>query len=84
MLFRSHYSILELGEIIWKMFGDGREFKYQVRETVANTAHRREVDISKIKKLIGWEPKVTLEEGLKPTGEWIKRRREGGKKSLWA
>ncbi len=79
-----YYTILELGEIVWKMFGDGREFKYQVVETTANTALRREVDIAKIKTTLGWEPKTPLADGLNVTAEWIKRRREGGKRSLWA
>jgi nucleoside-diphosphate-sugar epimerase len=79
-----YYTILELAQVIWKMYGDGREFAYKVIETSANTALRREVDITKIKETLGWEPKVSLEDGLKPTGEWIKRRRAGGKKSLWA
>jgi nucleoside-diphosphate-sugar epimerase len=78
-----YYTILELGEIIWHMFGDGREFAYKVIETKANTALRREVDITKIKTTLGWEPKTSLEEGLKPTAEWIKRRKQEGKRSLW-
>lgn len=77
-----YFTILELGEIIWKMFGDGRGFKYTVATTKANTADRREVDITKIKETIDWSPKTSLEEGLKPTAEWIKRRKTGAK-SLW-
>lgn len=78
----THYTILELGEIIWKMFGDDREFKYVVASTKAITADRREVDISKIKNLIGWSPKTPLEDGLQATAAWI-RNRALGKKSLW-
>lgn len=78
----SYYSILELSEIIWKKFGDGRTFSYVVKETKADTAMRREVDISKIKSRIGWSPKTSLEDGLVPTAMWIKDR--GIKKrSLW-
>jgi nucleoside-diphosphate-sugar epimerase len=76
------YSILELGEIIWKNFGDGRPFEYKVIETKSDTALRREVDITKIRTKLGWEPKITLEEGLKPTAQWIKDRGIG-KRSLW-
>ncbi len=66
-----HYSILDLGKIIWEMYGDERVFTYTVIDTVANTALRREVDISKIKDTLGWEPKVTLREGLANTAVWI-------------
>ncbi|MBI3413283.1 MAG: GDP-mannose 4,6-dehydratase [Candidatus Aenigmarchaeota archaeon] len=33
---------------------------------------RRKPDITKAKKILGWEPKVGLEEGLKKTIEWVK------------
>jgi UDP-glucose 4-epimerase len=79
----THHSILELGEIIWKKFGDGRPFKYVVAHTDANTAHRREVNIEKIKRHIGWEPQISLEEGLAKTAEWIKRRKSEHGRSLW-
>lgn len=65
------YTILELGEIIWKLFGDGREFVYEVKEINAHTAHRREVDITKIRTVIGWEPRTPFEEGLEATKAWI-------------
>ena len=77
-----YHTIMQLGQTIWKMFGDGRDFAHRVIETKADTSLRREVDISKIKAATGWSPKVTLEEGLKPTAQWIKDR--GIKKrSLW-
>src|SRR3989338_8670456 len=69
-----YYTILELGKIIWEQYGDGREFKYTVVETKSDTALRREVDITKIREKLGWSPKVTLEEGLKSTAEWIRTR----------
>ena len=36
----------------------------------------RQPDISKAKKLLEWEPKVSLEEGLKNTIEWFKTSRQ--------
>jgi len=57
-------------------YGDDREFTYTVIETYTDTALRREVDITKIKEKIGWSPKTSLEEGLKPTAEWIKSRKK--------
>ena len=71
----TYYTILRLAEIIWQKYGDGRKFAYMAVQTPADTALRREVDISKIKTLIGWEPKVTLEEGLEPTAAWIRERK---------
>ena len=69
-----YYTIEKLAEIIWEKFGDGRPFKYKSVGTKAVTALRREVDITKIKNNIGWEPKTTLETGLEPTAQWIRSR----------
>ena len=78
----TYYSILELGKVIWKLYGDGRDFAYTTVPTKADTALRREVDITKIRTILGWSPKITLEEGLAPTAQWIKER--GTKRrSLW-
>lgn len=70
-----YYTILELGEEIWKLYGDGRDFQYKVIKTNSDTALRREVDITKVREQIGWSPKVGLEEGLEPTAKWIKERK---------
>lgn len=70
----TYHSVLKLARIIWERYGDGREFKYTVVETNADTALRREVDITKIREKLGWEPKVSLEQGLEPTAGWIRTR----------
>jgi UDP-glucuronate decarboxylase len=33
---------------------------------------RRSADITKAKKVLGWEPKVDLKTGLRKTTEWMK------------
>ncbi len=68
------YSIVELGKIIWKMFGDGREFVSVAVRTPAQTALRREVDITKIRSVLEWEPNTSLADGLEATAEWIRSR----------
>ena len=71
----THYTILELGKLIWKMFGDGRKFKYTVNPVPSDTALRREVDITKIRERTGWQPTTSLAEGLESTALWIKSRK---------
>ena len=71
-----YYTILDLAKIIWEQYGDGRKFAYTVVPTKADTALRREVDISKIRESIGWEPKTSLEEGLRPVATWIQNRKK--------
>lgn len=78
----SHLSILELGALIWKQYGDGREFAYMIAKTEADTALRREADISKAREILGWSPKVSLAEGLEPVVKWI-RERGTHRRSLW-
>jgi UDP-glucose 4-epimerase len=70
----TYYTIDQLAKKIWEMYGDERPFSCVEITTKAVTALRREVDITKIREKIGWEPKVSLEEGLKFTSEWIKGR----------
>lgn len=67
-------KILDLGALIWKLFGDGREFKWEATETDASktTSHRREADISKLKSVIDYQQSVSLEEGVRRTAEWVK------------
>jgi nucleoside-diphosphate-sugar epimerase len=60
-------KILDLGKLIWDILGDGRPFKYTVKEAKGETSVRREADISKMEKATGWKPKVSLEEGIKHT-----------------
>lgn len=77
-----YLTILELGEKIWERYGDERPFEYTIKETRANTAHRREVDIKKIREVIGWEPTTSFEDGLEMTAQWIKNRGKNSG-SLW-
>jgi nucleoside-diphosphate-sugar epimerase len=65
-------KILDLAELIWKLYGDSRPFEYVVRDVKTTTAKRREMDPRKIREAIGWEAAVSLEEGVKRTGEWMK------------
>lgn len=66
-------EIIELAKIIARMFGKKPEFKFL--PPLENDPVRRKPDIEKAKKLLGWEPKVGLEEGLKDTIEYFKEER---------
>lgn len=58
-------TIQELATIIKRAVGSESEIIYE--ELPEDDPKKRQPDISKAKKLIGWEPTVTLEEGLKKT-----------------
>lgn len=51
---------------IWNIAGaDEKLLKIGARPTGGNELHDTEADISKISRTLGWEPKVSLDEGLK-------------------
>jgi len=63
-------SILELAKLIRRLVGSNSKFEFQPPRP--DDPRRRCPDISKAKRLLGWEPKVSLEEGLTRTIEWFK------------
>lgn len=73
-------SFIELGEQIVKISRKGRvaltEFTKERKEVEPGDYY---TDISKIKRIVGWEPKIVLEEGLRRTIEFYKKY----KKEYW-
>ena len=64
------FTLLELAEKIIAQTGSKSEIVYL--EARPEDPTQRKPDIAKAKKLLGWEPKVALDEGLKPTIEYYK------------
>jgi UDP-glucose 4-epimerase len=65
-------SVLELHERCRTVTGDGREPTFgPARE---GDIRRSTLDVSLAKAELGWEPRVSLEEGLRTTWEWIQSR----------
>ena len=63
-------SLLELFDILIETLGIKMEYiQLPVRESDQKVFV---ADISKIKKYIGWEPKVTSKDGVKSMVEWVK------------
>ena len=63
-------SLLELFDILNENLGIKMEYiQLPVRESDQKVFV---ADISKIKKYIGWEPKVTSKDGVKSMVEWVK------------
>lgn len=70
-------KIVDAAKLVWELLGDGRPFEYLVKETKAVTAVRREMIADKLEQATGWRPKVSLQEGILKTAEWIRRRSAG-------
>lgn len=64
------FTILELAKKIVKVTGSSSKIVF--KDLPADEPIRRVPDISKAKKLLGWSPKVGLEEGMKRMVEWMK------------
>jgi UDP-glucose 4-epimerase len=62
-------TVRELAEKIIKLFN--RDLKPQYDKELNIIVHRRQAEISKIRKLLQFEPKVDLKEGLKEIAEDI-------------
>jgi UDP-glucose 4-epimerase len=64
-------SVLELSEIVCKTLGRPHNVTF-IPNRIIDTIQRRCVDGSKAKQLLGWTPKVTLEQGILKAAEWYK------------
>ncbi len=65
-------TILELAHIIIRLTGSSSKMSFIDRPI--DDPERRQPDIAKAKKVLGWKPEVPLEEGLRRTIEFFKSR----------
>ena len=65
-------TVTELAEKIIRLTDSSSSLEY--RELPQDDPTRRKPDISLAKKMLGWEPKVSLEDGLKETILYFKKR----------
>jgi dTDP-glucose 4,6-dehydratase len=65
-------TIKELAETIIKVTGSKSQIVY--KPLPVDDPKVRQPNIEKAKTILGWEPKVSLEEGLNQTVEWFKQR----------
>jgi nucleoside-diphosphate-sugar epimerase len=65
------YTILQMIELM-EMYS-GKKAKLKLQDKIAADMDVTWADISKAKKLLGWEPKIGFEEGIKNLIEWHKR-----------
>ncbi|MDQ7038348.1 MAG: SDR family oxidoreductase [Aquificota bacterium] len=64
------FTILELARKVIRITGSGSGIRFLKRPV--DDPDRRKPDITKAKEKLGWEPKVSLEEGLRRTVEWFR------------
>jgi dTDP-glucose 4,6-dehydratase len=65
-------TLVELAETTRKVVGRGGHVR-SVRPLPENDPRQRQPDIARARKLLGWEPQVSLEDGLRPTADWFRK-----------
>lgn len=71
----NEFTVLELAEIVKKLTGSASEMSF-TESLPEDDPIRRCPDITKARERLGWEPKVTLEEGLKKLIVYLKTTRK--------
>ena len=70
-------TIRELAETVVRVSGKDIQIRYDVSKPEGDKGRR--ADSSKAKRILCWEPRVSLEDGLKSTYMWIRRCIEGNR-----
>jgi UDP-glucuronate decarboxylase len=64
------FTMIEFANLVKKITGSNSEIVF--KPLPSDDPRQRKPDISKAKRLLGWEPKIEIEEGLKPTIEYFR------------
>jgi UDP-glucose 4-epimerase/UDP-glucuronate decarboxylase len=67
---------IEIVDLVSRLFAlAGYSAELQIHEPPAGSPDRRRPDLSRVRQLIGFEPQVPLDEGLRRTYEWYRAER---------
>jgi dTDP-glucose 4,6-dehydratase len=67
----SEYSVLELAEMVIEVTGSESEIVFE--PLPVDDPSQRQPDITVARTQLGWEPEISLREGLTRTAEWYRR-----------
>lgn len=70
------FTVMELARVIISMTGheEGWEDRLRVEQLPVDDPTQRRPDVSRARELLGWEPRVSLKEGLVPTIGYFRSR----------
>jgi nucleoside-diphosphate-sugar epimerase len=68
-------TVAEIARVCWEAAGnDPDDLEFEHLESFEVDVVRRWPDVSKAKRLLDWEAKIGVEEGIAQTAEWLKER----------
>lgn len=71
-------TVTELAEVIWKKINKNKKFNYVSDKAYEHDVQKRVPDVSKAKKILGYEAETTLDKMLDEVIPWIKKQIELG------
>lgn len=72
-------KMIDLAKKIWDSMGTNKPFKVKFVKGFKFDIKRRVPNVTKVKQLIDWEPKVKFEDGLKEVINWLRIQKTQGK-----
>jgi dTDP-glucose 4,6-dehydratase len=67
-------TILEFAESINRIVGNQAGIVFEQKDRLGNDPQRRQPDITRAREILGWEPKISLEEGIHRTIPYFKQK----------
>ncbi len=67
-------TILEFAYTINKIIGNKAGIVFKPASRLGDDPQRRQPDITRAKEILGWEPKISLEEGIRLTAPYFRRK----------
>jgi len=72
-------KMIDLAKKIWQLMNTDKPFKVKFVKGFEFDIKKRVPNVTRAKKLIGWEPEMKFEDGLKEVITWLKNQKEEGK-----
>jgi len=72
-------KMIDLAKKIWQVMKVKKPFRVKYVKGFEFDIKRRVPNVTKVNRLIGWQPKVKFEEGLSQVVSWLKNQKEQGK-----
>ncbi len=69
-------KMIDLAEKIWKLCDIKKPFKAKFVKGFKHDVKKRVPEVKKIKRIVGWQPEITLAEGLLEVIAWLKKELE--------